>query len=170
MEDGFQHTLGALQIFSYALWSHQRTHFFFRTLSIDVPRNFLNHFVFVYLDDILIFSKNLQEHRVHVQAVLQQLLENRLYVKGEKCQFHSPSVTFLDYILAGGQVKTDPAKVRTILEWPTPTSRKHLQHFLGFANFYQRFIHNYSKVATPRSHPLRGRFFGLLRPKLPSRD
>lgn len=61
----------------------------------DVLRDFLNSFVFIYLDNILIFSKNLQEHQVHVRVVLQRLLENRLYVKAEKCEFHAPSVTFL---------------------------------------------------------------------------
>lgn len=81
--------------------------------------------------------------------MLQRLLENRFYVKAEKCEFHAPSVTFLGYVLAGGQVKTDPAKIRAVQEWPTPTTRKQLQCFLGFANFYRRFIRNYSQVATP---------------------
>lgn len=121
----------------------------FQTLVNDVLRDFLDRFVFVYLDDILIFSKDLKEHRIHVRAVLQRLLENKLYVKAEKCEFHAPSVSFLGYILAGGQVKTDPAKVKAVAEWPLPTSRKHLQGFLGFANFYRRFIRNYSQVAAP---------------------
>lgn len=71
----------------------------FQNLVNDVLRDFLDRFVFVYLDDILIFSKNLEEHRVHVQAVLQWLLEKKLFVKTEKCEFHSPSVSFLGYIL-----------------------------------------------------------------------
>ena len=97
----------------------------------------------IYLDDILIFSRNLQEHVQHVNLVLKRLLENRLYVKAEKCDFHVSSVCFLDFIVEKGQIKTDPA------EWPTPTSRKQLQRFLGFANFYRRFIRDYSRVATP---------------------
>lgn len=121
----------------------------FQNLVNDVLRDFLDRFVFVYLDDILIFSKNLEEHRVHVRAVLQRLLENKLFVKAEKCEFHSPLVSFLGYILAGGQVKTDPAKVKAVVEWPVPTSRKLLQRFLGFANFYRRFIRNYSQKAAP---------------------
>lgn len=75
----------------------------FQNLVNDVLRDFLDRFVFVYLDDILIFSKNLEEHRVHVRAVLQRLLENKLFVKAEKCEFHSPSVSFLGYILTGGR-------------------------------------------------------------------
>lgn len=109
--------------------------------------------MFVYLDNILIFfSKTLEEHRSHVRAVLQRLLENKLYVKAEKCEFHSRTVSFLGYVLAGGQVKTDPAKVKAVTEWLAPTTRKLLQRFLGFANFYRRFIHNYSSVAAPLTH------------------
>lgn len=121
----------------------------FQTLVNDVLRDFIGIFVFVYLDDILIFSKDPADHVGHVRQVLQRLLENRLFVKLEKCEFHVPSVSFLGYIIAGGQVKMDPAKVRAVLEWPVPGSRKQLQGFLGFSNFYRRFIRNYSRVAAP---------------------
>lgn len=121
----------------------------FQSLVNDVLRDYLNQFVFVYLDDILIFSRSLEEHREHVRLVLQRLLENQLFVKAEKCEFHASSVTFLGYVLSSGQVKTDPAKVQAVLDWPTPTSRKQLQRFLGFANFYRRFIKNYSQTVLP---------------------
>lgn len=103
----------------------------------------------MYLDDILIFSRTLEEHHVHVRSVLQRLLDNRLYVKAEKCEFHASSIPSLGYILAGGQVKTDLVKVKAVLEWPVPESRKKLQSFLGVAHFYRRFIRNYSQVAAP---------------------
>lgn len=77
---------------------------------------FLNIFVFVNLDDALIFSTLLAEHQVHVQSVLQFLLENGSYVKVEKCELHSSICLFPGFILTGGQVKTDPAKVRTVKE------------------------------------------------------
>lgn len=121
----------------------------FQALINDVLRDMLNRFVFVYLDDILIFSRTPQEHVQHVRLVLQRLLENRLYVKAEKCEFHLPSVSFLGFIVEKGQIKTDPAKVQAVTDWPTPSNRKQLQRFLGFANFYRRFIRNYSKVAAP---------------------
>jgi len=92
----------------------------FQALVNDVLRDFLNLFVFVYLDVILIFSKDLQEHKRHVRQVLQRLLENRLYVKAEKCEFQQSSVTFLGYIFEGGQVRTDPEKTRAVQDWPTP--------------------------------------------------
>lgn len=87
----------------------------------------------------------------HVQTVLRRLLENSLFVKAEKCEFHVLSVSFLDFIVAEGSLQMDPAKVSTITSWLVPETRKHLQHFLGFANFYRFFIWNYSSVAAPLS-------------------
>ncbi|KAK5927636.1 hypothetical protein CgunFtcFv8_012771 [Champsocephalus gunnari] len=84
-----------------------------------------------------------------MRLVLQRLLENRLYVKAEKCAFHVSSVSFLGFVVEKGQVRADPAKVMAVAEWPTPTTRKQLQRFLGFANFYRRFIRDYSRAAAP---------------------
>ena len=121
----------------------------FQALVNDVLRDMLNKFVFVYLDDILIFSRTLSEHTRHVQLVLNRLLENSLYVKAEKCDFHARSVAFLGYIVAEGGIQMDPAKVSAVTLWPTPENRKTLQQFLGFANFHRKFIRNYSTVASP---------------------
>ena len=121
----------------------------FQALVNDVLRDFLNRSVFVYLDDILIFSQTMEEHTQHVQQVLQRLLENKLFVKVEKCKFHVDSVDFLGYIIEQGQVRTDPEKVQAVAQWPKPSTRKQLQRFLGFANFYRRFIRDYSRVAGP---------------------
>uniref|UniRef100_A0A8C6LVF1 Gypsy retrotransposon integrase-like protein 1 n=1 Tax=Nothobranchius furzeri TaxID=105023 RepID=A0A8C6LVF1_NOTFU len=121
----------------------------FQSLVNSVLGDFLNRFVTVYLDDILIFSKNPEQHVQHVRAVLQRLLENRLYVKAEKCKFHVPTVKFLGFVIEGGRLRADPEKVQAVTEWPTPTTRKQLQRFLGFANFYRRFIRNFSQVAAP---------------------
>lgn len=98
-------------------------------------KDFLNRFVFVNLDDILIFSRNLEEHVPHVRQVLQRLLENHLYVKAEKCEFHYSSVTFLGNIIKSGQVEADLEKLKAVAEWSVPTSVKKLQRFLRFANF-----------------------------------
>lgn len=117
---------------------------FFQALVNDVLRDFLNVFVFVYLDDILIFSKDLSDHKRHVRSVLQRLLENKLFVKAEKCEFHGSSVTFLGFILEGGQIRPTEEKIKAVVDWPIPETRKQLQRFLGFANFYRRFIRNYS--------------------------
>lgn len=123
----------------------------FQALINDVLRDMLNIFVFVYLDDILIFSPSLQIHTQHVRQVLQRLLENRLFVKAEKCTFHAQSVTFLGSVISAEGISMDPTKVRAVTEWPQPDSRLALQRFLGFANFYRRFIRNFSQVAAPLS-------------------
>ncbi len=114
----------------------------FQALVNDVLRDMLNQFIYVYLDDILIFSHSLQEH-----AVLQRLLENGLYVKAEKCVFHAQSVPFLGYIVSVEGMRLDPDRVQAVVDWPTPDSRKALQRFLGFANFYRRFIRSFSQLA-----------------------
>ncbi len=121
----------------------------FQALVNDVLRDMLNIFIFVYLEDILIFSPSLQEHVQHVRRVLQRLLENRLFVNAEKCVFHASSVTFLGSVVSADGISMDPAKVRTVIDWPVPDTHTALQRFLGFAHFYRRFIRNFSQVAVP---------------------
>lgn len=121
----------------------------FQAMVNDVLCDFVNRCVFVYLDDILIFSKTLAEHQVHVRQVLQCLLENCLLVKGEKCEFHVTSVVFLGYVIKRGNLRTNLEKVRAVVEWPTPPNHWQLQHFLGFANFYRQFIRDFSRTALP---------------------
>jgi len=121
----------------------------FQALVNDVLRDMIDQFIYVYLDDILIFSSSLQEHVQHVRRVLQRLLENGLFVKAEKCVFHAQSVPFLGYIVSSEGVRMDPDKVKAVVDWPIPDSRKALQRFLGFANFYRRFIRNFSQLAAP---------------------
>ncbi|SJL01314.1 uncharacterized protein ARMOST_04634 [Armillaria ostoyae] len=102
--------------------------------------------VTIYLDDILIFTKDLDEHRRIVRRVLQKLRENKLFLKAEKCEFEVLQTEYLGVIISEGQVRMDPVKLAGIAEWPTPTKKKELQSFLGFTNFYRKFIKNYSKV------------------------
>ncbi|KAJ8343397.1 hypothetical protein SKAU_G00307260 [Synaphobranchus kaupii] len=121
----------------------------FQALVNDVLREMLERFVFVYLDDILIFSPDLQTHIGHVKQVLKALLQAKLFVKAEKCSFHASTVSFLGFIISEGRVRMDPEKVSAVLNWPTPRSMKQVQRFLGFANFYRRFIRNFSALAAP---------------------
>ncbi len=88
----------------------------FQVLVNDVLRDMVDQFIYVYLDDILIFSCSLQEHVQHIRQVLQRLLENGLYVKAEKCTFHAQSVPFLGYILSSEGVRMDPAKVQAVID------------------------------------------------------
>ena len=114
----------------------------FQALVNDVLRDVINHNVFVYLDDIdiLVFSETLEEHIAYIRLVLQQLLENRLYAKAEKCEFHRSTVQFLSFVVSRGRITMDPSKTKAVMSWPTPTDRRELQRFLGFSNFYRRFI------------------------------
>lgn len=85
----------------------------------------------------------------YVRAVLQRLLQHRLYLKLEKCSFHASRVSFLGHVFTKGRLAMDDAKVRAIREWPVPTSVKEVQRFLGFANFYRRFIRDFGVLALP---------------------
>ncbi|KAL0154168.1 hypothetical protein M9458_050526, partial [Cirrhinus mrigala] len=127
----------------------------FQTFMNEVFREFLHLFVVVYPDDILIYSRNLAEHRQHVQQVLHKLCEHSLYLKLEKCEFHQPSVQFLGYVINAEGVQMDQGKVSAIQEWPQPHTVKELQRFLGFSNFYRRFIKNYSSITAPLTSLLR---------------
>lgn len=95
------------------------------------------------------FSPGVEVHEKHVRQVLFWLLEHNLFVKAEKCEFHSPSVSFLGFIVSEDQVSMDPEKVAAVKDWPTPTSRKQLERFLGFAHFYRKFIKGFSSIASP---------------------
>jgi hypothetical protein len=105
--------------------------------------------VAVYLDDILIFTKDLIEHRKIVQRVLQTLRENKLYLKPQKCEFEKKEMRYLGMIIGHGKVRMDKAKIAAVAEWPTPKNKKEVQQFLGFANYYRRFIQGFSGVAKP---------------------
>lgn len=96
----------------------------FQSLINDVLRDRLNQFVYVYPDDILIFSTTAEAQWGHVRQALQRLLENRLFVKAEKCEFSVPSISFLGYILAKGQLQPDPAKIEVSVGWPQPSTHK----------------------------------------------
>ena len=105
----------------------------------------------VYLDDILIFSKTEEEHRKHVKEVLQRLREARLFVKISKCEFHTKETEYLGYIVTPDGVKVDKERVRTIQEWPIPTTVRDIRIFIGFMNYYRRFIKSFSRIALPLS-------------------
>ena len=115
----------------------------------DVLRDFLDLFVIVYLDDILIFSSSLEFHRRHVRSVLGRLRQHGLYAKAEKCEFEQESIPFLGLIISSEGIKMDPQKISAILDWPVPADKKGIQRFVGFANFYRKFIKGFSAIIAP---------------------
>ncbi|KAL1023302.1 hypothetical protein UPYG_G00038940, partial [Umbra pygmaea] len=121
----------------------------FQSFMNTIFHDMLDRFVIVYIDDILIYSSSLSDHVNHVKAVLERLLENHLYVKAEKSLFHVSTVSFLGFVLTPGGVRMDENKLSAVREWPLPRTTKELQRFLGFANYYRRFIRNYSVIAAP---------------------
>jgi hypothetical protein len=121
----------------------------FQDLVNSTLKPYLDHSVIVYLDDILIFSQTEEDHIQHVKQVLSKLKGASLYVKGEKCAFHSDEVDFLGYIINQEGVSMDLKKIESITLWPSPNTLQELQSFLGFTNFYRRFIPNYSKKCLP---------------------
>jgi hypothetical protein len=94
----------------------------FQHMMNDIFRNYLDHFVIIYLDDILIYSKNKEEHEHHVHLVLEKLQERGLYAKQEKCLFYQSMVEFLDYIVSGDGISMDEKKLQTIVDWIAPSS------------------------------------------------
>lgn len=114
-----------------------------------VLREYLDVFCFVYLDDILIFSKTDEEHLEHIEKIFSALELNKLTASAEKCCFFQTSVVFLGFVISTKGISMDPSKLATIADWPYPKTLNDLQRFLGFANFYRRFIPNFSGVAGP---------------------
>ncbi|MBW0463257.1 hypothetical protein O181_002972 [Austropuccinia psidii MF-1] len=115
----------------------------FKNLVNDIFAHFLDIFVLVYLDDIMVFSSSEEEHVKHVASVLQILRDNNLFAKPSKCIFHASSVEYFGYVVSSEGLKMDSSKVQQILNWTQPKNTKALQSFLGFSNFYNSpFIFN----------------------------
>ena len=100
-----------------------------------------------YLDDILIYSSNFQEHKKHMRLMLAKLRELSIQADINKCKFYVTETKYLGLIISTNGIKIDPAKIKTIWNWSTPTCVKDVQAFIGFCNFYRRFVLNFSKVA-----------------------
>ena len=121
----------------------------FMTVMQDIFQPFLDKFIIIYINDLLIFSKNHKEHEQHLRQVFETLRQNKLYGKISKCAFFQESVEYLGHIISSKGIATDPEKVKAVQEWPTPTNLKDVQSFLGLCNYYRRFVPSYSHIATP---------------------
>ncbi|WVZ71456.1 hypothetical protein U9M48_020042 [Paspalum notatum var. saurae] len=122
---------------------------FFMYMMNSVFMNELDKFVVVFIDDILIYSKNEKEHEEHLRVVLTRLREHKLYAKFSKCAFWLKEVGFLGHILSEKGVAVDPSKVKDVLNWKQPETVTEIRSFLGLAGYYCRFIKDFSKIAKP---------------------
>ncbi|WVZ58398.1 hypothetical protein U9M48_008675 [Paspalum notatum var. saurae] len=122
---------------------------FFMYLMNSVFMNELDKFVVVFIDDILVYSKNEKEHEEHLRIVLSRLREHKLYAKFSKCAFWLKEVAFLGHILSAKGVAVDPSKVEDVLNWKQPQTVTEIWSFLGLAGYYRRFIKDFSKIAKP---------------------
>ncbi|MFG1569926.1 reverse transcriptase family protein [Staphylococcus aureus] len=121
----------------------------FMDLMNRVFRPFLDKFVVVFIDDILVYSKNRAQHAEHLRTVLQTLRENQLYAKLSKCEFWLSSMSFLGHIISAEGISVDPKKVEAVVDWKRPASVSEIRSFLGLAGYYRRFVKDFAKIASP---------------------
>jgi hypothetical protein len=138
-------------LFEYLVMSFGLTnapaHLTYQMKSVFMPK--LDKFVVVFIDDILIYSKNEEEHARHLQIVLTRLREHQLYAKFSKCAFWLEEIQFLGHVLSAKGIAVDPSKVKDILEWKPPTTVHEVRSFLGLAGYYRQFMPDFSKLVKP---------------------
>ncbi|GJW13873.1 reverse transcriptase domain-containing protein [Tanacetum coccineum] len=121
----------------------------FMDLMNRVCKPYLDKFVIVFIDDILIYSKTKEDHEVHLGLVLELLRKEKLYAKFSKCEFWLQEVHFLGHVVNQNGIHVDPSKIEAVKNWKTPTTPSEIRSFLGLAGYYRRFIANFSKIAKP---------------------
>jgi hypothetical protein len=128
-------------------------YFMYLMNSVFMPK--LDKFIVVFIDDILIYSKNLEDHARYLYIILQRLREHHLYAKFSKCEFWLDTVKFLGHTIFSDSISIDPSKVQEVMDWKPPTSVHQIRSFLGLAGYYRRFIPDFYKIAKPMTELLK---------------
>ncbi|KAM0911004.1 hypothetical protein ACQ4PT_013787 [Festuca glaucescens] len=128
---------------------------YFMAMMNKVFMEYLDKFVVVFIDDILIYSKDEAEHERHLRLIMEKLRDHKLYAKFSKCEFWLDRVGFLGHIVSAEGVAVDPSKVAAVTEWESPKNAGEIRSFLGLAGYYRRFIENFSKIAKPMTELLK---------------
>lgn len=132
----------------------------FQSLMNRIFGKYLRKFILVFFDDILIFSKSMEEHIAHLKIVLQLLQEHQLSAKLSKCVFVVPQIDYLGHSISGNGVSTDSSKIVVLADWPIPTTVTQLRAFLGLCGYYRRFVKNFGSIARPLHDVLNKGSFG----------
>jgi hypothetical protein len=127
---------------------------YFMYLMNKVFMEYLDRFVMVFINDILVYSRSEEEHEEHLHLGLQKLQEHRLYAKLSKCEFWMKQVAFLGHVISKGGISVDSSKVQDVLSWIAPTSADNIQSFFGLAGYYQRVIEGFLKISKPMTELL----------------
>jgi hypothetical protein len=128
---------------------------YFMNLMNKVFMEELDNFVLVFIYDILVYSKSVEEHEQHLRVVLGKLRAHKLYAKFSKCEFWLEKISFLGHILTAEGVAVDPGKVETVSNWQQPTIVSEIRSFFGLVGYYRRFIEGFSKIARPMTELLK---------------
>src|SRR6266403_5338385 len=126
----------------------------FMNLMQSVFSKYLDEFVIIFLDDILVYSKSFDEHLKHLECVLQTLRQHKLYAKISKCEFSKNELSFLGHVINSDGIKMEPSKVDAVVKWPQPKNIHDIRAFLGLAGYYRRFVKDFSKLASPLTNLL----------------
>ncbi|XP_074305116.1 uncharacterized protein LOC141640055 [Silene latifolia] len=127
----------------------------FMDLMNRVFRSYLDRFVIIFIDDILIYSKDEMEHFRHLRIVLETLRKNKLYAKFKKCAFWLKEISFLGHVVSEKGIQVDPQKIEAITKWPALKNVAEVRSFLGLAGYYRRFVKDFSKITQPLTNPIR---------------